>query len=86
MPVEDVKRLGRSTQGVIVMRLREGETVSTLAPVIDDATDESAETDAMPAAPGLELVLVPEEEPSDEDVGVDEDDEPFDADGEPPTD
>ena len=32
MPVEDVKRLGRSTQGVIVMRLREGETVSSLAP------------------------------------------------------
>ena len=27
MPVEDVKRLGRSTQGVIVMRLREGELV-----------------------------------------------------------
>ena len=26
MPVEDVKRLGRSTQGVIVMRLRDGET------------------------------------------------------------
>src|SRR5213594_744859 len=25
MPVDDVKRLGRSTQGVIVMRLREGE-------------------------------------------------------------
>ena len=36
MPVEDVKRLGRSTQGVIVMRLRDGEMVSTLAPVIDD--------------------------------------------------
>ena len=35
MPVEDVKRLGRSTQGVIVMRLREGETVSSLAPVVD---------------------------------------------------
>ena len=32
MPVEDVKRLGRSTQGVIVMRLRDGETVSSLAP------------------------------------------------------
>ena len=31
IPVDDVKRLGRSTQGVIVMRLREGETVS--APV-----------------------------------------------------
>ena len=35
MPVEDVKRLGRSTQGVIVMRLREGEIVSSLAPVVD---------------------------------------------------
>ena len=39
MPVEDVKRLGRSTQGVIVMRLRDGETVSSLAPVIDDADE-----------------------------------------------
>ncbi|HEX2495604.1 MAG TPA: DNA gyrase subunit A [Gaiellaceae bacterium] len=35
MPVEDVKRLGRSTQGVIVMRLREGEQVSALAPVVE---------------------------------------------------
>jgi DNA gyrase subunit A len=35
MPVSDVKRLGRATQGVIVMRLREGETLSTLAPVIE---------------------------------------------------
>jgi DNA gyrase subunit A len=41
MPVEDVKRLGRSTQGVIVMRLREGEIVSTLAPVIEADDDES---------------------------------------------
>jgi DNA gyrase subunit A len=41
MPVEDVKRLGRSTQGVIVMRLRDGETVSSLAPVIDSNDDES---------------------------------------------
>jgi DNA gyrase subunit A len=31
----DIKRLGRSTQGVIVMRLREGEQVSTLAPVVE---------------------------------------------------
>jgi hypothetical protein len=38
MPVDDVKRLGRSTQGVIVMRLREGEIVSTLAPVSSPAT------------------------------------------------
>src|SRR6266487_345438 len=36
IPVEDVKRLGRSTQGVIVMRLRGGEeTVSALAPVVE---------------------------------------------------
>jgi DNA gyrase subunit A len=35
IPVEDVKRLGRSTQGVIVMRLRENETVSALAPVVE---------------------------------------------------
>jgi DNA gyrase subunit A len=35
MPVEEVKRLGRSTQGVIVMRLRGDEKVSTLAPVAE---------------------------------------------------
>ena len=35
MPVEDVKRLGRATQGVIVMRLRGDEQVSSLAPVVE---------------------------------------------------
>ena len=35
MPVDDIKRLGRSTQGVIVMRLRGDERVSTLAPVVE---------------------------------------------------
>ncbi len=35
----DIKRLGRSTQGVIVMRLREGEQVSTLAPVVEADPD-----------------------------------------------
>ena len=35
IPVNDVRRLGRSTQGVIVMRLREGEQVSALAPVVE---------------------------------------------------
>jgi DNA gyrase subunit A len=39
MAVADIKRLGRSTQGVIVMRLREGEQVSTLAPVVESDTD-----------------------------------------------
>jgi DNA gyrase subunit A len=42
LAVDDVKRSGRATQGVIVMRLREGETVSSLAPVVagdDDAAE-----------------------------------------------
>jgi len=39
----DIKRLGRSTQGVIVMRLREGEQVSTLAPVVEADPDAEAE-------------------------------------------
>jgi DNA gyrase subunit A len=49
MPVEDVKRLGRSTQGVIVMRLREGELVSSLAPVVESGDDE----------PGADVVELP---------------------------
>jgi DNA gyrase subunit A len=49
MPVDDVKRLGRATQGVIVMRLREGETVSTLERVIDSGEDvENGEPAAEP--------------------------------------
>ncbi|NUR76035.1 MAG: DNA gyrase subunit A [Thermoleophilia bacterium] len=43
MPVEDIKRLGRSTQGVIVMRLREGEQVSSLAPVVESGDDSNGE-------------------------------------------
>jgi DNA gyrase subunit A len=35
MPVDEIKRLGRATQGVIVMRLRGDERVSSLAPVVD---------------------------------------------------
>jgi DNA gyrase subunit A len=47
MPVEEVKRLGRSTQGVIVMRLRKDERVSTLAPVVEQPNgDEEGEGDA----------------------------------------
>jgi len=43
MPVEGIKRSGRATQGVIVMRLRDGETVSSLAPVVEsDESDEDA--------------------------------------------
>jgi DNA gyrase subunit A len=46
MPVEDIRRAGRATQGVIVMRLRgEDERVSSLAPVV-----ESSDEDEGPAA------------------------------------
>jgi DNA gyrase subunit A len=47
MPVEDVKRLGRSTQGVIVMRLRGDERVSALAPVVD-SDEEPDDADLAP--------------------------------------
>ena len=40
MAVDDIRRMGRSTQGVIVMRLREGEEVSSLAPVVESGDDE----------------------------------------------
>jgi DNA gyrase subunit A len=44
MPVDEVKRLGRATQGVIVMRLRGDERVSSLAPVVE--SDENGEAEA----------------------------------------
>jgi len=43
MAVDDIRRMGRSTQGVIVMRLREGEQVSSLAPVVEASDDETAD-------------------------------------------
>jgi DNA gyrase subunit A len=46
MPVEGIRRAGRSTQGVIVMRLRgDDERVSSLAPVVesDEPPDEPSE-------------------------------------------
>jgi DNA gyrase subunit A len=45
MRVDDIKRSGRATQGVIVMRLREGERVSSLAPVVD-SDDEKADVES----------------------------------------
>jgi DNA gyrase subunit A len=49
-PVDDIKRSGRATQGVIVMRLREGEHVSSLAPVVESAADDKP--DAIPESNG----------------------------------
>jgi DNA gyrase subunit A len=51
-PVDGIKRSGRATQGVIVMRLREGEQVSTLAPMIGSDDEElDAELPADEPAP-----------------------------------
>jgi DNA gyrase subunit A len=50
VPVDDIKRLGRSTQGVIVMRLKEGEQVSALAPVVEADESEAAEAEPEPVA------------------------------------
>jgi DNA gyrase subunit A len=48
MSVDDVKRSGRATQGVIVMRLREGEQVSSLAPVVGSDDDADIEDGTEP--------------------------------------
>jgi DNA gyrase subunit A len=42
MPVDGIRQMGRSTQGVIVMRLREGENVSALAPVVESSNGDGA--------------------------------------------
>jgi DNA gyrase subunit A len=71
MPVEDVKRLGRSTQGVIVMRLRgDEERVSSLAPVVESEGSDSTVEAAADAA--VEAGIAPLAEPD------------FDEDGFPP--
>jgi hypothetical protein len=63
MPVDEIKRLGRSTQGVIVMRLRGDERVSALAPVVDSEDEEQApEAADVSTEPGLEAT--PEIEPA----------------------
>jgi DNA gyrase subunit A len=48
MPVEGIRRAGRATQGVIVMRLRGDERVSSLAPVVE--SDDGGDQDETPAA------------------------------------
>jgi DNA gyrase subunit A len=45
MPVDEIRQMGRSTQGVIVMRLREGELVSSLAPVVDPGEGDAGDPD-----------------------------------------
>ena len=94
MPVEDVKRLGRSTQGVIVMRLRKEELVSSMAPVLEsessDPTDDAGleegsvaavGSDVLPALPEAVQQALAAEAPypvADEDDADDVDEEPVD--------
>ena len=54
MQVDGIKRSGRATQGVIVMRLRAGEKVSSLAPVVgsDDEPDAVTLAAGDPSADG----------------------------------
>jgi DNA gyrase subunit A len=51
MAVDDIRRAGRSTQGVIVMRLREGEQVSALAPVVESNGNGEEEAEEPVAEP-----------------------------------
>jgi hypothetical protein len=57
MPVEGIRRAGRATQGVIVMRLRGDEQVSALAPVIGSDDEEEfasgSPVDAVPESSGV---------------------------------
>ena len=69
MPTEGIRRAGRATQGVIVMRLREkGERVSSLAPVAesengaDVVVDADAEAEPVSESAAAEPELEPEEE------------------------
>jgi DNA gyrase subunit A len=67
IPVDGIRRAGRATQGVIVMRLREGEQVATLAPVV--GSDEEADVvldGEPPAGEQADVVLdaVPHDEPA----------------------
>ncbi len=86
MSAEDIKRSGRATQGVIVMRLREGEQVSTLAPVVgsdDDPDDDPGDTVTSDPGTATENGVVPgppvaEVDPDDPSDPADDPDEPED--------
>ena len=62
MPVDDIRRAGRATQGVIVMRLRGDERVSALAPVVESDADEAGDIDAAASA-AVEAGVEPAREP-----------------------
>jgi len=67
MPVDGIRRAGRSTQGVIVMRLRENETVSALAPVVDSEEEKDENGHLEPQA-----AVEPEESDGSDEASEDE--------------
>ncbi|HEX4930835.1 MAG TPA: DNA gyrase subunit A [Gaiellaceae bacterium] len=79
MAVDEIRRLGRATQGVIVMRLRGDELVSSLAPVVESEASEAAVDAAADAA--VEAGVEPLAEPD-----FDEDGYPSAADDDPDAD
>jgi DNA gyrase subunit A len=46
MPVDEIKRLGRATQGVIVVRLRGDEKVSSIALVAESEPEPEGEEES----------------------------------------
>jgi DNA gyrase subunit A len=92
MPVDGIRRMGRATQGVIVMRLRGDERVSSLAPVVEAEEPEMAEVGAeqpdgaVPIATGVDGDFedpdtdAGEEEDEDDEPDADDDEDADDAD------
>jgi DNA gyrase subunit A len=71
IPADGIKRAGRATQGVIVMRLREGEKVSALAPVVDseeqkDGNGNGEDTEPEAVAPEVDEPAGDDEEPDED--------------------
>jgi DNA gyrase subunit A len=65
--VNEIRQAGRNTQGVIVIRLREGERVVDVEPVSpEDADDVSAAEGSAPDGDGDIVAAVPGESPSDD--------------------
>ncbi len=77
MPVDGIRRMGRATQGVTVMRLRGDEIVSSLAPVVESEESAPDEVGAEPVN-GAEppVADVEFDDPDESDDLEDDDDEP----------
>nr|MBA3244496.1 DNA gyrase subunit A [Actinomycetota bacterium] len=78
MPVDGIKRSGRATQGVIVMRLRGDEVVSSLAPVVESDASSEASIEASAGA-ALEAGIEPAAEPQFDEDGYAPTSEPDDS-------